>query len=465
MLETLVKHTLHIGETQTCYLYLRRKTNKGVVYTMRIWQRAYFYVRRKVGKSILLLLVMLLLFSFVMIGMLLHRATDLAIEQTRQNLGGGFRIAPDMQNRENVMITEADGQTSVTYIGAPIDEALIQTVWTRQEIDTYNTVLNGDALLQKDLKLIDRNGIYQDDPIAAHLVSVEADIDPLLSVAFQKERVKLTDSGLFGENGAIISEALAKENGLRVGDEIQLLPREGHEGAAVTVQIRGLFTVEAAQQNTDVAAPVHLLENKIFIDLASGKALMGTAGADYVDFYINDPAQVYQIVDEIKTMEGIDWKCFAVTASVEEYEKAAGPLLSMRELADTLLAIMAAASIAVLSLIQVLFNKSRQHEMGIMLSVGISKAEILFQRFIEAAIIAVAALALSVCVTLLAWPQMSTSIYENTNGIMGPLDAVSVISVFAITAGCGIVVLLLSTAFSSLGTMRLSPKEILSKLS
>lgn len=432
---------------------------------MRIWQRAYLYVRRKAGKSILLLLVMLLLFSFVMIGMLLHHATDLAIQQTRQNLGGGFHITPDMQNRENVMITETDGQTSVTYIGAPIDEALIQTVWAGDGINAYNAVLSGDAFLQENLNLIDHNGIYQDDPIAAHLVSIEADTDPLLSAAFQKERVKLTGGGLSGESGAIISEALATENGLRVGDEIQLSPREGHEGTAITVKIRGLFTVEAAQQNTDVAAPVHLLENKIFIDLASGGALMGTAGANYVDFYINDPAQVYQIIDEIKAIEGIDWKCFAVTASVEEYEKAVGPLLSMRELADTLLTIMAAVSIAVLSLIQALFNKSRQHEMGIMLSVGISKAEILFQRFIEIALIAVAALVLSVCSILLIWPLMSKGIYGGTSGIMEPWDVVSAISVFAVTAGCGTLVLLLSTVLSSLGAMRLSPKEILSKLS
>ena len=67
---------------------------------MQIWQRAYLYVRRKAGRSILLLLVMLLLFSFVMAGLLLYRATDLAIGQTRQSLGGGFRIAPDMATVE-----------------------------------------------------------------------------------------------------------------------------------------------------------------------------------------------------------------------------------------------------------------------------------------------------------------------------------------------------------------------------
>lgn len=427
---------------------------------MGIWQRTYLYVRRKAGKSILLLLVMLLRFSFVMAGLLLHHTTDLAIRQTRQNLGGGFRIAPDMQNRENVMITEADGQTSVAYIGAPLDEALIHAVRAGEKLNAYNAVLSGEVLLQEDLNLIDYNGIYRDDPVAAHLVSVEADTDPALSTSFQKERVKLTDCGLTGESGAVISEALANKNDLRVGDEIRLFPREGHGGTPITVTIRGLFTVEAVQQNTDIAAPVHLLENKIFIDAASGKALMGATGADYVDFFINDPAQVDQIIDEIKTIDGIDWTCFAVTASVEEYEKAAGPLLSMRELADTLLMVIVAVSIAVLSLIQALFNKNRQHEMGVMLSVGISKAEILLQRFLETIMVAVAAL--SVCTIFLIWPLMGRSIYGD---IVVPLDAVSMVAVFAETVLCGVSVLLLSTALSSLGTMRLSPKEILSKLS
>ena len=66
---------------------------------MQIWQRAYLYVRRKAGRSILLLLVMLLLFSFVMVGLLLCRTTDLAIQQTRQTLGGGLRLARSEERR------------------------------------------------------------------------------------------------------------------------------------------------------------------------------------------------------------------------------------------------------------------------------------------------------------------------------------------------------------------------------
>lgn len=423
---------------------------------MQIWQRAYLYDRRKTGKSILLLLVMLLLFSFVMVGLLLYRAADLAIQQTRQTLGGGFRIAPHMQNRENVMITEAGGP--------PLDEALIQAVQAEVEVNAYNAVLKGEALMGKDLRLIDYNGIYQNDPIAAHLVPVEADTSLLHSTAFQTKRVKLTGVGPSGEQGAIISEALAKENGLNIGDEIQLSPREGHAGQPVVMKISGLFTVETVQQNTDVAAPVHLLENKIFIDMTSGRALMGAAGTDYVDFYISDPAQVYEIIERIKTIDGIDWNCFALTANAEEYEKAAGPLLSMRELARTLLITMVIAGIAVLSLMQALFNKSRRHELGIMLSVGISKGEILLQRFMETVFIAAAALVLSACAIFLIWVPVGDAIGGSICEIK-PIGAVSTIAIFAVTAGCGVSVLFLSAALSSLGAMGLNPKEILSKLS
>lgn len=431
---------------------------------MRIGHRANLYVRRKVGKSILLLLIMALLFSVVIIGLLLYHTTDLAIQQTRQTFGGSFRIAPDMQNPGNVRVTEANGQTSVAYIGAPLDEAVIQAVLAKQEINAFNAVLRGEMLLQADLKLIDHNGIYQDDPIAAHLVSVEADTDPLLSTSFQNGRLRLTEGEqIFMERSgwAIISETLAKENGLNIGDEIQLSPRESRNGDAIAVEISGFFLVETTQQNTDVAAPYHLLENRIFFDIASGRTLMGASGADYVDFLISDPAEVYQIIDGIRNIDGIEWDNFAIAASVEEYEKAAGPLSSMMELAKTLLTIMVIISIAVLSLIQTLFNKSRQHELGIMLSVGIRAVDILFQRFIEIILIAAAALALSACTMLLSWPF----IYESMSGIAEPLGAASTIAILAMTAGCGILVLIISTALSNIGVIRLKPKEILSKLS
>ena len=136
----------------------------------------------------------------------------------------------------------------------------------------------------------------------------------------------------------------------------------------------------------------------------------------------------------------------------------------MRELARTLLLVMVIAGTAVLSLIQALFQKSREHELGIMLSMGISKGEILLQRFMEAVYIAAAALILSACAIFLVWPLTGRAIY----GDMGEIDlmgAVSTVAVFAAAAGCGVLVALLSVALSSLRTMGLNPGKILSRLS
>lgn len=84
---------------------------------------------------------MLLLFSFAMTGMLLHYGTNAGIRQTRESIGGGFRIAPDMQNRDNVEVSTADGLTSIAYIGQPLDEKVIHAILARPNIGEYNSVL------------------------------------------------------------------------------------------------------------------------------------------------------------------------------------------------------------------------------------------------------------------------------------------------------------------------------------
>ncbi len=138
---------------------------------------------------------------------------------------------------------------------------------------------------------------------------------------------------------------------------------------------------------------MHLLENRIFIDVKSAKLLSGGTGADYIDFFVEDPGQVSAITEEIRQIPGIDWKSFAITAHIEDYEKIAGPLADVSVLSDTMLTVIGAMGTAVLSLIQILFHKARGHETGILLSIGISKAEILLQHIAEMAMIALPSLA------------------------------------------------------------------------
>ncbi len=435
---------------------------------MQLWKRAYLYVRRKKRKSLLLCITIFLLSSFSVIGLLLRSITDLAVTQTRESLSGSFRIAPDMQNRENITISEADGQTNISYIGEPLNEKIVETIQRTQKINSYNAVIKADALLQGDIRLIDYNGKYQDDPAAARLISVEADTRSMYSTDFQKERLRLIEGGqitIDDKYAAVVSRNLAAQNGWKLGDKIQLSPRLDGKGQEICLTIKGLFEVEAKQQNMD-AAPVHLLENRIFIDITSACYLTAAAGADYIDFFVDDPAQVITIIEEIQKTATINWKCFVITADTKEYEKISSPLVNLTVLLNTLLTIIGVMSMGVLSLIQLLFHKAREHEIGIMLSIGISKVEIVLQHFIEMLFIALVSFILSLAFDFSAWNCISAAVCKLAAiNIHMKSDIVLAVKTIITTFGCGMTILFLSVLLSNLWLMRLHPKTIFSKLS
>lgn len=436
---------------------------------MRLWQRAYLYVRRRKSKSLFYFLIIFLLSSFSVIGILLRGMADLAVRQTRESLNGAFRIAPDMQNRENVVVSESDGETVIRYIGEPLNEKIAEAVQSTRKITDYNAVIRKNVLIQEEISLIDYNGKYLDDDVAMHLISIEADTDSTYASDFQKERLRLTEGVPITADdryAAVISEKLALQNHLEIGDEIRLSPCRDQGGQEIRVAIRGLFQVKGKQLDTDVTAPVHLLENRIFIDLASAVLLTDASGADYMEFFMDDPAEVAETIEEIQKIEGISWKNFVFIPEIGEYEKAAGPLASTRVLLDTLLKITATMSLAVLSLIQMFFRKAREHETGILLSLGISRKEIILQHFTEMAMVAFAAFFLSFALCFPSWKGIGKLLYPMA---AFPADMEPGLALFLKTAvaalECGTAMLFLTVLLSDIWLMRLNPKKLFSKLS
>lgn len=436
---------------------------------MKSWKRAYLYVCRKKGKSLLLSVTVFLLSTFSVAGLLLRDMTDLAAAQTRQSLRGAFRIAPDMSSGRNVEVSVENGQTGIRYIGEPLDEKVIAAVKGRQRIEAYNAVLKENARLQEEISLVDYSGNFQDDPVAMHTISVEADTESIYAGDFQEERLRLTEGEpIMAEDNyaAVIGKKLASQNHLEIGDEIRLSPCEGHGGQEIRVTIKGLFEVVEKQWDRGEAAPVNLLENRIFIDITSACLLTNAEGADYMEFFVEDPAQVAAIIEDIQKVEDINWESFGIRADIGEYEKIANPLLSMSILSDTLLTVTGIMSTAVLSLIQILFHKAREHEMGILLSAGISKAEILLQHLMELLMTALPSFLLSLAVCFAAGRGIRKIIY-NMAAYGGEINfnPVFVLKTAATAFGWGSAVLFLSVLFSNVWLMRLCPRKIFSRLS
>ena len=110
---------------------------------------------------------------------------------------------------------------------------------------------------------------------------------------------------------------------------------------------------------------------------------------------VDDPQNMENIITKVKEIKGVDWKGFAIMVDNEDYENAASSLEQLSELVSTILMIALIVSIAILSLILTMWARTRIHETGVLLSVGISKLSILGQYIAEVLLIAIFAFSLS----------------------------------------------------------------------
>ena len=167
---------------------------------------------------------------------------------------------------------------------------------------------------------------------------------------------------------------------------------------------------------------------------------------------------------------------------------------TLNELVVTLLVVIIVVSAIILALILTLWTKTRIHEIGVFLSVGIRKSAIIGQYLIEVLLIAVLAFGLSYFTSnavagqignrLLAQSTQADVVVDNDdsnvpssvevgadNLLQKPLPTENGIQVFvgldnlAQLYLIGLAIIIVAVSASSITVMRLKPREILSKMS
>ena len=196
------------------------------------------------------------------------------------------------------------------------------------------------------------------------------------------------------------------------------------------------------------------------------------------------------IIAKVKEMKDVDWKGFEITLNNESFENAASSLQQLSSLMSTILIVVLVVSVAVLSLILTMWARTRIHETGVLLSVGIRKLSILGQYIAEVLMIAILAFSLSYFSSSAIARQMgnmlqaeqSVSEVQEDDGLSGnrgeaqngnpdtvvesPELQVSIqLEELGLLFVIGIGIVTVSAGIASISVMRLKPREILSKMS
>ena len=486
--------------------------NNMEVSNMSIFKRAFLYVTRKRGKTILLFAILLIMATFVLTGLSIWKASEAAQLDLRQSLGGKFDVFVDWSNspyvvRETIQDNEVDGETGKTTSSF----LMYSTVqFTPENIAAIKTVSGVKYCSARQDNLLPFDGLslfpgtiaidakYQSYTKALGVCNTEDD------ELFTTGTLTLADGRHISDGDthvAIISQDLAERNELNIGDYLTAhrysVEDQGFTGQEIKVQIIGLFTPNVVEQFGETVTTYDKIQNRIFVDLQTSKEFDGgeiNYGFSALHVTIDDPQDMAQVVADVKALPGIDWTAFAVEVDNETYESAAAPLATLNELVVTLLVVIIAVSAIILALILTLWTKTRIHEIGVFLSVGIKKSAIIGQYLIEVLLIAVLAFGLSYFTSNAIAGQIGNHLLEQSmqtkpeddndivsaaaavdvdadnliqkplpteNGIQVSVGLDNLVQLYLI----GLAIIIVAVSTSSITVMRLKPREILSKMS
>ena len=361
---------------------------------MSTWKRAFLYVIRKKVKTVLLFCVLLAMSTFILTGLSIYKATDDSALSLRQSVGGSIRLELDESNEANWRYQQAAGGMMVEYVGTPITDKDIQKIMSIDGVKAYNGIGDGDVYA-KDFDFI--SGIS---------FGAEIDDSRLPSVTnseyfnfFTRKAFQLIEGRHIKEDddhAVLISSAVAEKNNLKLGDTITVqCCFDNGDYPDVKLKVVGIYEYKGDTNPYQTTSTDK--RNRLIIDHKAMQEIMQRDEIQYdngVDFYVDDPREIDRIAKEIKNLD-LDWDCFSLTVDNSAYEAVAASLTSMQRLIVWLIVGCIVVSVSILILILSMWIKQRRYETGILLSIGITKGNIVFQYIVEVLLIAVVAFGLS----------------------------------------------------------------------
>lgn len=200
---------------------------------------------------------------------------------------------------------------------------------------------------------------------------------------------------------AIISDVLAEQNGLDVGDSYYVYDYDvtgafpNYNGIDFDLTIVGIYHVEAQQKTTKFTNESDIAANKVFSDTHTNVETKQRAD-DYVYypfvyFFVDDPARIDEIMAAEQERDDIPWEYYLIEADETEYASVAEPLRSMHTTILVITCIVVAVLLILLYLVLRMSLQSRKQETKIYRCLGYSKRNIWGQFVIEGALLALLA--------------------------------------------------------------------------
>ena len=430
---------------------------------MNFFKRAYKYCIRKKVKSLILLLVLICISSFVVMSLGIMRGTQNAATNVRGEVEGKIHVEIN-PNAEN-MTESKDGNSLVTTYNGP---------WITEQV--LEAILKVDGVVDcasenpqgfwgagiENIKFLPASFSFNWSGYG-DVSSFTAVLSSERSQYFEDGRYKLIDGRHIkpgDKHVVMISDILAEYNDLKVGDSITLYCYDSD--ANVKLEIIGIY--EGAEGEAGEAISVDEIEaNRGFVDYTTMNENFGREidGYPSVDLYVEDPINIQNVYNRLENLPEIKEGGFTLTMDNSNYEQIKNPLEDLQKMVNVLLMAGISASILILTLILTIWIRNRKQEIGILLATGQTKGSVILQFWTEVICIAVFAFTLGVLLSNalkgIVQGLFEKGLSEQSMELIIRLNAEQIIQ----TCVIGIICITISVLLASISVLRFKPMNIL----
>ena len=273
----------------------------------------------------------------------------------------------------------------------------------------------------------------------------------------------------------LVHEELAKENNWTIGSKIKLKNFQNEDATAnskeVTVEIVGIFNGKLSEQSTGLTSD--LTENRIYMDYKTSQSLIGKDESNAIVhraiFTVKDPSKLEEVISRVKELP-LKWDSMQLSKNEQVFEQVASPIQNFKSLMTLLTSSVFVLAVIVLFLILLFTLRERIHEFGILMSVGISRKEIIAQILLELYTVAATSSIFALMLGSFVAKQFYTGLLSSDE------IPIQVKSLFEsslpefslmqglLTIGVVLIIIALAVLFSTAVILMKKPKKILSQM-
>lgn len=418
---------------------------------MSIFNRAYLYIIRKKVRSSILFLIVTLISFFLLSGSVLNTTVNNISKNLYKDVNFGFNIESADKSNKKIekdtlkKIEELKGITTKNYIfSKPVTVEGKKVVQENQNITLNDEIKNNSNLVML-------NGI----------TASKSNID------FKSEVLKLEKGRHIEENDnnkIMIHEKFAELNNVNLGDKIKL----SQEDKTLELEVVGIYSGE--KTNTFNGLSSDFIENTVYTDYKSSQELSNLITNNKVtsvEYGVENPTR---LDDVIKSVENLGINNLMVSKSNKNYELITSSVESITKITNMIRIGSVVVGVVILSLILMFWVRERTYEIGILLSLGTSKVNLVLQFIVEVLLVTIFGLMIALGIEMATIKYLASNVgsifsEELPKSIADELMKISINGIDIVNLVIVMIaIVIISVVVALLPILKMKPKKILTNI-